>query len=725
MFVTKTMKKLVFVLLFVGIQGIESVDFAVDDAKTIRQLADKFSVTADLQATFLTKAKNVVGLFSAATPAQRNDVISSIEDARFGGTMPSIQADLDSLLATAKATPAGVAGTTTDTSSAATPETQAVASYLDRISGLVKVLDSYRLKQIAESDRAQVMTLIQGLFNDRGDSFRDERQRLVQVITNAKVLMFRNDATRKTQIDSLISQLSASIPFDVRLTYQKKLYSIFTPLTADQKARFLKHFQEMTLMVPTLTDISLNNDFRDLLEFADVKFFHDDESAHSIIVGLVSKVQALDPIFAQPFGDIITSLKGSAATLSSADLQAFVSQVQTLVSMRYGNKTADLANKNANATALQDFLNYLILLPPFSSYAPQLTMWLGMVKADNVTPTTSKFIDKVEAYLLPDFMVQTNDATKRATFMSDLGLLMSSRYGALPEETTAEGIAQAKQKLKQLLNWMVGISWFSQNLPVINSYLSQIDADPATGVVPGTATPAGTTTPTSTGTGIFSVSFGMDIPVQLTQLEQSLSGVVNDNQKEMFMLSLFDAIQRKTAASSADVTRMGIILTNARNNTNLGAAFSSYYTFLQAGLNGSFGDDARMQVYQDVLARVAGLTVVAEVVQEKVLDFIQYLVENNTRLSSNQVQQVAANISAIVVKKTFSSGRITDLTDMYTELSMSISGASGSLTSGGTTTSSGGSTPAATTPGTTSTYVNEQQREQTRVLLNARALSRR
>lgn len=715
-------KRLIFTAIFCCVGVVFAVDFATVDAQIIRQLADKFSVSNDQQTTFLSKAKSCVALFSAATSAQRDDVIASIQDARYGGTMPNIQADLDSLLATAKATPAGAKAASTDRSSdsAANPQNVAVMSYLDRIASFAKVLDSYRFKQVGEADKTQVMTLIQGLFDDRADSFADERQRLVQVLANAKVLMFRDDATRKPTIDNFVTQLSAPIPFDIQLTYQKKLYSNFSPLSADQKARVLRHFQEMAQMIPTLTDITLNNDFRDLLQFSDVAFFQDDPSSHSVITGLMSKVQPLDPIFAQSYDAIISSLKTSAPTIGSTDIQTFMGKVQTLVNMRYGNKTADLTNKSANAAALQDFLNYLIMLPPFSASVPQLTMLLGMVKADNIAPASSKFIDQVNAYLSQDFMVQTNDATKRAAFMTNLATLMGSRYGALPEEITADAISQSKQKLKQLLYWMTQISWFSDQVTVLNGYLATIAADPATGPFSSTVTtPATTDSPTSTGT--FLVSFGSDMGMQITQLEQSLAAIVSDNQKEMFMLSLFDVVQRKTATSPTDFNRIGVLITKVLQSPTLGAGFTSYATFLQTGLNGSFDENARIQVYQDVLARVANMSVVAEVVQTKLLDFVQYLVENYTRLTPNQVQVVATNISKIVSQRTFSVANLSEMSDMYTELSMRISGGAGP-TAPSTPTPV---TVTSTNPIPSQGYVSEQQKEQTRVLLNARALSMR
>lgn len=734
----ETMKKLGCLVLFLGIQSAAAVDFPVADQQTVRQLADKFSVTPAQEQSFLSMAKNLVGLFSAATSTQRDDVIGSLEDARYGGTMPDIQKDLDSLLATAKATPAGVtvsasSASTGSQSSAATPTQQVLATYLDRIAGLSGVLDSFRFKQVAEADKAQVMTLMQGLYNDRADSFSDERQRLVQVFTNAKVLMFRDDTAKKTQTDSFISGLSAATPFDVQLTYQKKLYSVFSPLTQDQKSRVLRHFQEMAQMVPTLTDISLNNDFRDLLQFSDVAFFQDDANSHSIIQGLLSKVQQLDPIFSQAFGDIITSLKNSAPTLATNDLQTFMTKVQTLTNMRYGNKPADLTNKAANASALQDFLNYLIGLPPFSSYVPQLTVWLGMVKADNVVATTtSRFIDQVNAYLSQDFMVQTSDATKRASFMTNLAALMNSRYGTLATDTTPDAIAQSKQKLNQLLYWMTQISWFSDSLTVINGYIAQVAADPATGPTAGTTTATGIPVTTTTGTGMYNVVFGQDLGAQLTQLEQSLPLAVNDNQKEMFMLSLFEVVQRKTGLSSADTARTQTLINNVRNSANFSATFSSYCTFLQAGLNAAFDENTRIQVYFDSIARVAGMPVVADVLQTKILDLVQYLVENSTRLSLAQATQLGANMSAIITKNLFSAANATDMTDMYTQLSMNLSGQSGSSSSAGNTSSSTSSSSglaplpsSSTTSSSNPVYANQQQMEQTRVLMNARALSMR
>jgi|GEM_PF-2379563 len=721
-------KKLIFAAVFCCIGVVFAVDFATADAQVIRQLADKFVVSNDQQATFLSKAKSLVSLFSSATSVQRDDVIASIQDARYGGTMPNVQNDLDSLLATAKATPAGIKTNSPDGSSqsAANPQNIAVMSYLDRIASFARVLDSYRFKQVSEADKTQVMTLIQGLFDDRADSFADERQRLVQAIGNAKVLIFRDDATRKQALENFASQLFTQVPFDVQLAYQKRLYSNFSPLSADQKARVLRHFQEMAQMIPTLTDITLNNDFRDLLQFSDVAFFQDDPSSHSVITGLMSKVQALDPVFAQSYDAIISSLKASAPTLGSGDIQAFIGKVQTLVNMRYGNKTADLTNKSANAAALQDFLNYLIMLPPFSASVPQLTLWLGMVKADNITPASSKFIDRVNTYLSQDFMVQTNDATKRAAFMTNLATLMSSRYGSLPEELTADGISQAKQKLKQLLYWMTQISWFSDQATVLNGYLATIAADPATGPFSSTSTtPADTTT---TASGTFLVSFGSEMGMQITQLEQSLSAIVSDNQKEMFMLSLFDVVQRKTAASPTDISRIGALITRARQNVTLGALFSSYCSFLQTGLNGSFDENARIQVYQDALARVANMSVVAEVIQTKLLDFIQYLVENYTRLTPNQVQVVASNISRIVSQRTFNATNLSELSDLYTELSMRISGGTGSTTSTSSTPTPTPTTQTSSTPGSsdngTQRYT-EQQKEQARNFFNARAWSMR
>lgn len=707
-------------IICLAIHGVELGAFSVEDAKRIRELADRLSLSSDLQQEFLTKSKNIVSLFSGATPSQRDDVITVLEDGRFSGTMPSIQKELDSLLITARATPAGLSESSTNQpSSAGAVQAQGVASFVDRIAGLKSVIDAYLFKTITESDRTQVMALIQGLFDDRAGSFGDERQRLIVVINTAKMRIFRDDATRRGQIDSLISQLSSQVPFDAQLAFQKRLYALLTPLTTDQKARLLRHFQEMVLMVPSVTDIVLNNDFRELLEYCDATFFQEDPNAHSIIMGLLSKVPRLDSIFAQPFGDIITSLRASAPSISSAGLKGFVDNVQTLVSMRYGNKTADLANKNINAVALQDFLNYLIALPPFSSYVVQLTMWLSMVRADNNGPVTVKFIDKVNRYLSVEFMQQTSDQAKRGAFMADLAELMGSRYGQLQEEKTAEAIAFAKQKLKQLLSWIRDISWFRENLTVINSYIAQIDADPATNIVVGSGATSTVTSPTAVqGNGTFSVSFGADIPTQVRQLEQSLSGAVNDNQKEMFMLALFDVIERKTAATPDDLTRIGALIATARNSANLGAAFGSYFTFLQGGLTGSFSEDLRMDVYRETVARIAGMTIVAENVQEKILEMVQYLVENHTKMSSNQVQQVGANISAIIVKATFSSGRITDLTDMYTELSMRISG--GAATGLPANSSSNSSAP--TNPNASSQVL---QQEQEQIRLHFQALHKR
>ena len=678
-------------------------EFSVDEAKNIRIIADKFVPTTAQQTTFLTSAKGLVASFSKATSVQRAFVIESIEDARYGGTMAPIQNDLDALLVTAKATPAGIASNTpTDPNSAANPVNVAVASYLDRISSLSTYLASYYLKQVTEASKVQAFSLIQALFDDRADSFADERQRLVQVLSDAKVAFFREDVARKTQIDTFISQLSVPIPFDVQLTAQKKLYSNFTPLTADQKTRVLRHFAEMVALLPTVTDVVQNNDFRDLLQFVGVAFFQDDPNSRSQVSGMLSKVQVLDPIFAKTYAEIISTLKASSVTIAPGDLGGFIDKVKTLVTLRYGKKPDDVINMAANATALQDFLSSLISLPPFSSQVPQLTVWLGQVKADNITQVQQAFGDRVSAFATADFMMQTNDPAKRATFMTSLTQLMTDRYGSSDADKTPDAITLNKRKFRQLLAWVAQISWFSAELPIINSYITQIDADPAGGPVAGVP-PVVPVVP-GPPTGNFMVTFGDDISNQITKLEQSMPAITSDNQREMFMLSLYEVVQRRSGASTADVNRMRTLANNARTNTALGSAYASYCSFVLTGIDGNLDTSQRNQVYIDMAVRIAEMTLVADVIQQKMVDFIELLVENSSMLSSAQITALADAVRKIVVRKNFSDGRISDLTDLYTELSKNISGTTSPLPG------SNSQTPPS---------VNDQ-REATRNLLTAR-----
>lgn len=723
--------------------------FVASDITLIRQLADKFTVTADQQSTFLTKAQGLVATFSSATTDQRQSVISSIEDARFGGTMASIQTQLDTLLATAKATPAGLAGSSSTSgntsSSGSVAPAVANATYVDRIAALQALIDGFRYKQPTDADRAQVLTVVQSIFNDRADSFSDERQRFAQVLANAQVLLYRTDATIKPQIDAMISQLSVIVPFDIQLTYQKQLYSNFSPLTDIQKKRILKHFQEMTDMTTTLTDVSLNNDFRDLLQFSDVAFFQDDVSAHSQMVGYLTRVKSLDPVFSKSFSDIISTLKTQAPTVAAADISGFVSKVQTVVNMRYGNKSGDEADKVANCTALQDLLNTLILLPPFNASVAQLTLWLGMVKADNLTTKTQTFGARIDAYSTNDFMLKTYDAANRSTFLTALEQLMNDRYGSTDADRASEVYTTNKQKLNRLLTWVTQISWFSDNLTKLNGYLALVAQDPATPPPLGTAL-SGTTAAvvnSTTATGTFTVVFGSDISNQLTQLEQSLGAINSDNQRELFVLSLYEVVSRKASATTVDVGRMRALAQNARSSLLLGTTYAGFCGFILAGVDKDFDVAMRNQLYVDFVSRISNMTMVVDQIQEYFLSFSLTLVNAVSSLSRAQTDALGTALQQVSWRSVFAPSRINDVKDLYTKLNQSLgnpdAGLAASTATGstitvdatGATVITGGTV--ATTPTTVTSTVPassasttpppptiEQQRAATRALLNAR-----
>jgi hypothetical protein len=623
--------------------GFLPAPFSTDDANVVRSLADKFTLTSAQVSQFLPMAQGLVANFSTATNDQKNFVIQAIQDGRFGGTMSAIQTQLDTLIATAKATPAGLAsaaGTTPavgysatgQTGSAVGVVTSTAQTYLDRIVALQTSLNGFRYQQPSAADKASIFSIIQGIFADRGDSFSDERQRFIQVLSNAQVLLYRGDAAIKPQIDAMITQLGTIVTFDIQLAYQKQLYSNFNPLTEPQKARVLKHFQEMTDMTMTLTDVAMNNEFRELLQFADVKFFQDDAPAHAQMTTLLSKVKVKDPIFSQPFATIILTLNTSAATVPLADIPAFITKVQTLVAMRYGTQVGDDANKAANSTALQNFLNTLMGLSLFSSYVPQLTVLLDTVKSDNVGASASAVV-----------------------------------------------------------------------------------------------TPA----------GIFNVSFGSEIGTQLTQLEQSLNAINSDNNKELFILSLYDVVGRKSSATTVDVGRMRTLATNAQKSTLLGTTYAGFCNFILGGVNGDFDVTVRNQLYLDFLTRVSNMTNVVDQIQEAFLSFALPLVTAASTLSRSQAEALSAALQTVAWRTVFSSSRINDVKQLVATLNTNLGGASTSTTTtsqttGGTTITTDATgatvlsgvttTPSTTTPSTTTAGVvtRQQQQAASRALLNAR-----
>ena len=658
-----------------------SAVFPAADVDLIQQLADKFSVTTEQQNMFLSKAQNLVSQFNLATTDQRSTVITSIEDARYGGTMVSAQPQLDTLLATAKATPAGIQTTTgTTTPSATDPATVqiVVATYLDRIASLSSLIDTFRAKKPTESDKSQVLTLINALFADRGESFADERKRFSQIISDAKMLIYRDDAATRSQLDGLVTQLATVVPFDVQLATQKKLYSVFQPLDDKQKARVLKHFQEMASMVSALTDISLNNDFYDLLQFADVAFFRDDLAAHATMSALLAKTTVLDPIFAKSYGEIISTLKAQAPTLSSSDLPDFMKKVEMLVMTRYGNKVGDNINKSTNFVALQDFLNTLINLPPFAFSVDQLSLWLASVKADNLVAPTATFYSRLLTYSDSTFMTQTKDATKRAAFMLDLEKLVNDRYGdGLPGTVVSAGSVTGvtrdttyKALLLRLLSWISMISWFSDSLDKINSYIAMVNQDPAVGPFSLTST-ASTSIPTSTTitpVGTFGVVLGGDVSTQLTQLEQSLNAISSDNHRELFILSLYDVVGRKSAATTVDVGRMRALATTARSNVLLGTTYANFCSFILAGVDSDFNIATRNQLYVDFLARVAGMTNPVASVQQAFLRFSTALMSDLSVLSASQRDSLGNSLQQVKFRTFFTAEHVNDVKELYDDL---------------------------------------------------------
>ncbi len=676
-----------FILLLLSCMGALQAagSFASADVQRVREIADKFKkpLAADRN-EFLTKCGALVAAFKDATPQERASVIESMEYARFGGLMDEITADLKVLIATANATAAGASSPGGTSAGQSTSVTNASTGYLDRIKALEQLINTFGSKaitSITDAEKDRVTTLFTQLYNDRGDAFKEEIALIPELLDAAHSLVYGGNKPLPESLAGMKKNLAVPVDFATNLEAQKKLYSFVGTLSKDQSARIMRKIKEMAQLSTTVTDAVQLEDFKSLLKHIDFKFFGSEANLRAELRSTLNSLNQQDPLFLKSYAEILVSLRGMALTLfTSEEINAFMEKVKKTIDMRYGNKPADQAARSTNASALSDFLSLLVDLPPFAAHAPQITVWNSLVKSDGATVTTAQnFIDKIAAISSVDLIVGAKDAQKRTDFMVQVKSLMDSRYGQT--DTDKKNISETRKRLLQFLKWIAIIDWFkssTQDLNQINIYIQAVTKDiesgqttPISGTLAQQA-PASSTTQSSTEatvSGAFNVSFKEDLEAQITKLEQALPVASNANNKELFILSLYDAVQRHSTSTTVHVNRMKALASSLATASNFGSAYEDFGSFLSGFLNNSIDTAVRNRAFLDFVVRVAAMNNSAQQVQQQFIELAHVLLRSYpASVSADQASALNQAVQSVLSRSVFTGANNNLLNELSAEL---------------------------------------------------------
>ncbi|MBM3894513.1 hypothetical protein FJ366_02875 [Candidatus Dependentiae bacterium] len=600
---------LFFACLSFCVQGLWAAGaFNSADVREVRRIADQLAKPSEaMRNTFLSKCQAMVAALKDATPQERVALIASMEDAQFGGLMDEIVSTLKTLIATAKATPAG--GSSASGTSASSSVPNASSGYLDRIKALNDLIDTFRYKStVSDAEKDQMSAFFAGLYNDRGESFKDELAQVPALINKAIVLVYRNDSSKIAALTAMRTNFGQAVDFATYLQAQKKLYSVFTPLNKDQATRLLRLFKEMAQLLGAINDAAQIEDFKNLLNHVDVKFFYNDAAMRAELVAIIKAVDQYDPFFIKPYAEIIVALKTSASSVLAADIPGFIDRVKKTVEIRYGTRSGDDAAKSANISSLNDLLTTLLNSSAFSAYTQQITAWSNLVKQD-----------------LPA-------ASSSSTTSSNTG-----------NEITV---------------------------------------------------------------GSFDVSFDDALDAQITKLEQSLPAAVSANHKELFILSLYNAVQRQSTATTQNVNRMKKIITDTKAATNFGGVYVDFCTFLEGFINNSPDATVRNRAFLDFIVRVASMSNITDRTQQEFITLAAVLLRAfPDTLSSAQLTGLQEAVQSASSRNVFSRDRSSLLSELLLYINRKINDAGITSTTNNSTDSntSTGSTTSTGTGSSTST----------------------
>jgi len=687
-------------MVFVPLDLFVAGSFSSEDLEFVRDIAAKYKKPSDTdRAAYFSKIQKLTTMESLndATLLEKQRLYRAIKNGEFGGLMDEIKSqltksreDLEKVLASSTTTTVSQTGVSTTT--VIVPE---AATYLDKIASLGKLIESCRsLQTVSDDTKKMVLTFLQGLYDTRGDAFPEEISKIATaddtpatppLLNNANILVFRGDAQYTVVMADLQKNFLVPVDFLTKLIIQRKLRDFYGSLTASQITRILRHFKIMTDMLSTVTDTSLIDEFKELLKFVNTKFFYNDNTSRNVVVGLINTVAQFDPIFLKTYAEIIIKLKTDSLTLAAADIKPFVEKLKKLINNGYGTKPEDIAAKSSNLKSIEDFLTMLLDLPPFADYVVDIAALLSKVKLDaGSVDTTSNFGDSIKALTTSDRILATKDTTARNNFMTAVKSLMDTRYGQSDKDKTDAEVDLNKRKLLQLFNWIVNIPWFVSSQPdldAIKNYIKIVTNDPKNAPFPGVSTVITPATVVPAGpVGTFNVSFAEDLDAQLAKLEQSLPAVSSDNHRELFILSLYDAAQRKSGATTANINRMKTIINNIRSSALFGTNYLGFCTFLSGYLDNSTDTALRNQAFLDFMSRASTMTLIVDGVQQRFVDFGEILLNAYpTSFSLAQMSTLLQIIRNVTSKTYFKPALLDDATDLESLVSRKIADAGGAV----------------------------------------------
>ena len=623
--------RLICALLVLSLGTGVSANFNNDDLKELRRFADKFSVSVEQKETFLTKSRALVGSLSLATADQQKELIEILEDARYGGRMDDIITidggdGLESLITSARASSAGAVSSSSSGSSGGstvTPSAAGGATFIERIGKLSNDLGQFKFKQSSEVERDSFYKVMEQIVADRGDSFEDERIRLKRLLSNSRHIIFRSDQERQGKVEQELIPKLDDVPFAMRLDRLELLYDRFSALNAQESERVLRHLKELVESVETASAQD-QQDLINLLEFVRVTFFDSDPSAKSKIDAHLKSLASVDPNASLPYLERVSKLIDQARITPPSDTSSFMDIVQDLVEKRYGDTEDEEDQKQESQAKLQELLQLLTELPNFSGQNSQASVLLALVATDSVE-TTKNYEDRIEDH--EEQVLSTRDDAERAKFMTSLNTLVAERYGSTQADSVGNQKEKNKARLLRLLKWVRGISWFSAEVSALDAHIATVES----GSVGSSS---------SVVAGEISYLFDSSIDEQLAKLEGAADNVVSQDNKILFMLSLYNVMQRKGIAKTTEHDRMRALASKGKTSQKFGSDFTNEFDFLLAYMNDDVSNSDSYDFLLVQLKRIADAGVLSAQTQQRFIAIARSLVSQKNLLDSGHVNKL-------------------------------------------------------------------------------------